>query len=134
MTVGEKITMLRESSGVLQKELAKAINVDPVVLNRIEKNKRPIRGDEVKAVADYFNVTADYLLGRNGGIRRQALSEEQENLIGTYNKLSKDNKRIVFSMMRAFVTQQAASVFGSVINGNNVKGSLFINNGDVYAM
>lgn len=133
MTVGEKITMLRESNGVLQKELAKAIDIDPVVLNRIEKNKRPIRGDEVKAVADFFNVTADYLLGRNGGVKRQTLSEEQENLIGTYNKLNKDNKKMVLSMMRAFVTQQAASVFGSVINNNNGSGNFFANNGDVYA-
>ena len=33
MTTGERITRLRESRDVLQKELAKAIDVDPVVLN-----------------------------------------------------------------------------------------------------
>ena len=40
MTTGERISRLRESRDVLQKELAKAINIDPVVLNRIEKGKR----------------------------------------------------------------------------------------------
>ena len=63
MTTGERITRLRESRDVLQKELAKAIDVDPVVLNRNEKGKRSARGEVIKAIADYFNVSADYLLG-----------------------------------------------------------------------
>lgn len=37
MSTGRRISRLRESRGVLQKDLSKAINVDPVVLNRIEK-------------------------------------------------------------------------------------------------
>ena len=65
MTTGEIVTSIRESRGILQKDLAKAIDVDPVVLNRIEKDKRPIRGNELKAIADYFNISTDYLLGCN---------------------------------------------------------------------
>ncbi|MBR0102379.1 MAG: helix-turn-helix transcriptional regulator, partial [Selenomonadaceae bacterium] len=57
MATGERISILRESRNVLQKDLAKAIHVDPVVLNRIEKGKRSARDDEIKAIADYFNVS-----------------------------------------------------------------------------
>lgn len=46
MTTGERITKLRESRNVLQKDLSKAIDIDPVVLNRIEKGKRSVRGEE----------------------------------------------------------------------------------------
>ena len=87
MTTGERITRLRESRNVLQKELAKAIDVDPVVLNRIEKGKRSARGEEIKAIADYFNVSADYLLGRETP-KAPALSDEQTTILKSFDDLN----------------------------------------------
>lgn len=87
MTTGERITKLRESRDVLQKELAKAIDVDPVVLNRIEKGKRSARGEEIKAIADYFNVSTDYLLGRETP-KAPALSDEQTTVLESFDSLN----------------------------------------------
>ena len=87
MTTGERITRLRESRDVLQKELARAIDVDPVVLNRIEKGKRSARGEEIKAIADYFNVSTDYLLGRETP-KTPALSDEQTTILKGFDSLN----------------------------------------------
>lgn len=64
MKTGEKIAYLRESRGIKQKELAKMIELDPVVLNRIEKGKRPARDRELFAIANVLDTSTDEILGR----------------------------------------------------------------------
>lgn len=53
-----------------QQELAKAIHLHQSVLNRIEKGTRPARDLEIRAIARFFHISADVLLGL------QALPEE----------------------------------------------------------
>lgn len=62
MTSGQRITKLRKEKDLQQKEVAEAIGMNRIVLNRIELGKRPLRDDEAVALADYFHVTTDYLL------------------------------------------------------------------------
>ena len=63
MSIGRRITSLREDLGVDQKTVAKAININPSVMNRIELGHRPLRDDEIIKIAKYFNVSTDFLLG-----------------------------------------------------------------------
>lgn len=62
MTSGQRITKLRKERDLQQKEVAEAIGMNRIVLNRIELGKRPLRDDEAVALADFFHVTTDYLL------------------------------------------------------------------------
>ncbi|WP_083122541.1 helix-turn-helix domain-containing protein [Megasphaera sp. DISK 18] len=62
MTSGQRIAKLRKERDLQQKEVAEAIDINRIVLNRIELGKRPLRDDEVVALADFFHVTTDYLL------------------------------------------------------------------------
>jgi len=63
MGIGERIQRYLDENEMQQKELAEKIWIDPSVLNRIIKNRRPIRSDELSAIAKVFNVTTDELLG-----------------------------------------------------------------------
>ena len=63
MSVSSRIMELRERRGLNQKELAENLKINRSVLNRIENGTRPVRDDELKIFADYFDVSADYLLG-----------------------------------------------------------------------
>ena len=109
MTTGERIARLRESRNVLQKELAKAINVDPVVLNRIEKGKRSARGEEIKAIADYFNVSTDYLLGRETP-KAPALSDEQTIVLKGFNSLNLAGRNLLVGVLDSLRVSHAAAV------------------------
>jgi len=60
--VSNKIVFLRENRGLTQTELADILKINRSVLNRIEKDTRPIRDEELKSIADYFRVSVDYLL------------------------------------------------------------------------
>ena len=64
MSIASNIVTLRERQGLNQRELAEKLNINRSVLNRIENGTRPVRGYELKIIADYFNVSADYLLDR----------------------------------------------------------------------
>ena len=61
MFLGQRIVELREEHDLTQKELAEKLDFNRSVLNRIEQGTRPCRDDELKKLADYFNVTADTL-------------------------------------------------------------------------
>lgn len=64
METYEKIKKLRENRGFTQKEVADALNINISVYKKIELGSRPIRENELAMVADFFNVSADYLLNR----------------------------------------------------------------------
>lgn len=66
MNIGKKIVQLRESQGLTQALLAEKIDINRSVLNRIELGTRPIRDNEISSIAQFFNVTTDYLLGNDG--------------------------------------------------------------------
>ena len=118
MTTGERISILRESRDVLQKDLAKAIRVDPVVLNRIEKGKRSARDEELRAIADYFNVSADYLLGRDA-TKISSLSEEQKTALKAYDELNSEGRRDFWSYLEFLKYKYTpAIVLGANFNTN----------------
>ena len=109
MITGKRISTLRESRGVLQKELANAIKVDPVVLNRIEKDKRSARGEEIKAIADYFNVSTDYLLGRDA-TKSTALSDEQKTLLKDFDTLDSAGRNLLVAILNSLRITHAAAM------------------------
>lgn len=61
--IGRRIFDLRIERDVQQGELANAIKIHQSVLNRIEKGSRPARDTEIRDIAMFFEVSADYLLG-----------------------------------------------------------------------
>jgi transcriptional regulator with XRE-family HTH domain len=64
ITINERITDLRTMSGLSQKELAEKIDIPTSTLSRIEQGKiSNVSNDVLIKVADFFNVSADYLLG-----------------------------------------------------------------------
>lgn len=65
VVMSNRISELRQKNKLTQKELADKLNINYSVLSRIETGERSIRDDELLAIADFFNVTTDYLLGRS---------------------------------------------------------------------
>ncbi|WP_211203946.1 helix-turn-helix domain-containing protein [Peptoniphilus duerdenii] len=63
--LGSNIKYLREKNNLSQKELAKILNISNSTLSQYESNVR-VPSDDIKIlIADYFNVSLDYLLGRS---------------------------------------------------------------------
>lgn len=60
-----RIKFLREEKGVYQKDLAKLLGVTTPLINYYENEKRAISAKTASILADYFNVSIDYLLGKS---------------------------------------------------------------------
>ena len=63
--IGSRIKLLREELGLKQEELAKALSVSPSAIGMYERNLREPNNELTLKIADYFNVTVDYLLGKS---------------------------------------------------------------------
>lgn len=67
MGTGERILYYLEQNRMQQKELAEKINMDTAVLNRIIKNRRPARSEELSNIANVLGTSMDELEGRVPG-------------------------------------------------------------------
>ena len=104
-----RIANLREGHDLNQKELADKLGINRSVLNRIEKGTRPIRDDELNLIANYFNVSTDYLLGRDVN-SKESLSEEQKNLLKAFESLKAEAKQAVWTMINSLRVTHSAGV------------------------
>lgn len=63
MNIGNKIKELRLSKNIDQKTLAKKLNVQQSAISKWELNKNEPDIKSIIALAKFFDVTTDYLLG-----------------------------------------------------------------------
>lgn len=66
----EKISTLRNLKGLSQEALGKELGVTKATISRIESTDRAVSVDLLCALADYFNVSLDYLVGRSDDPKR----------------------------------------------------------------
>ena len=59
------ITLLRKERGLSQKSAAEQLGVSQALLSHYEKGIRECGLEFVVKVADFYNVSTDYLLGRS---------------------------------------------------------------------
>lgn len=58
-----RIKQLRENRGLIQEILASELGITQQMLSKYERDVLCIKVDVLKKIAEYFNVTTDYLLG-----------------------------------------------------------------------
>ena len=58
-----RIKELRENRRLIQAILASELNITQQSLSKYERDITTIKIDILKSIAEYFNVTTDYLLG-----------------------------------------------------------------------
>ncbi len=60
---GERVLALRRQNGLKQKELGEILGLSGKAISTIETGDRKTSIDKLAALAQYFHVSADYLLG-----------------------------------------------------------------------
>lgn len=70
MNLKERIIFLRKSHHMTQKALASAIQISEIAIQRYEYGTRKPTIDILIALADYFDVSLDYLVGRSDDPKR----------------------------------------------------------------
>ena len=62
--IGERLKLLRERDNVTQKALAKYLNTTQQVYSRYETGSTQLPLHHLEKLAEYYNVSTDYILGR----------------------------------------------------------------------
>ena len=68
--MGSRIQALRKEKSVTQAAMAKLLGVTPNHYQKIEYGKVNIQVSTLRTLADYFEVSTDYLLGRTDAPHR----------------------------------------------------------------
>lgn len=61
MTLGKKIKELRESSGMLQRELASKLEIGDGFLSKVERDQKSLKREDLKAISIIFNYPFEQL-------------------------------------------------------------------------
>lgn len=93
-----RIKELRLAVGKSQAELADLIGVNKQTISQYERGVRYPKKENMEALADYFNVSIDYLTGKSGVIEMLTTPEERK-LLEEYRRLDDNKRRLLEAML-----------------------------------
>ena len=102
-----RIKQLRENRGLIQEILASELGITQQMLSKYERDVLCIKVDVLKRIAEYFNVTTDYLLGVSevkrdlqGKMKVNKTLDTYYDLIEIYKGLDEYDQEMVWSIMQ----------------------------------
>ncbi|HJF86611.1 MAG TPA: helix-turn-helix domain-containing protein [Companilactobacillus farciminis] len=102
--IGQTIRDLRKQRKMSQTELAKILHVSQQTVTAWETGKAEPSSSAISSLADYFNVTTDYLLGRPEKKDDDAKTAdiEDDDVIFTYEgrRIPKEDLELIRRIMR----------------------------------
>lgn len=137
MDLDKIIIKLREDKNISQAQLAKKLGVQRSTICLYENGKRLPSYDILLNLADYFNVSVDYLLGRDAAssvdneIRQRPNYELSEKFAHEYANLLEDKHFIdtvklynaINSNLRAMCLSYIAAILGNIgVDTNKILG------------
>ena len=100
MTLGEILRDLLTDRDITQKQLAESLNIGASTLGNYIQNNREPDFETLKALADFFNVSTDYLLDHR---RPPASDYREDELLRVFRSLKKDQKDLMIKHGKVLV-------------------------------
>ena len=102
MNIGSRIRELRKNKKMTQTDLANLIHVSQQTITKWENNSTEPSGSAIKAIANIFNVSSDYLLGIDE--HENSVQEALDSVMSYDGKPMTDNDRnIIEGIIRAYM-------------------------------
>lgn len=114
-SIGERIRLQRTQNHKTQRDICDAIHIEQVTLSQYETNKRTPKLEILIALADLFDVSVDYLLGRidtpkhsftSSSPNFAPFSEKTKVMIRSFEELDVDNQDIMIGEIKKLLKQQ----------------------------
>ena len=98
-----RLKELRNERNLTQKELGLLFNASQNTISQWENGSREISNDRLAEIANYFDVTIDYLLGISGERKRsfEPIDPMLKQLISLYNQMDEAGRESLLGVMRA---------------------------------
>ncbi len=93
----KNLKLLRNQNKISQQQLADVIGVTQQSINKYENHSVEPDIETLIKIADYFETTIDYLVGRteNGKENANEITSEEKSMIINFRKLNADEKQII---------------------------------------
>lgn len=82
---------LREDNDVKQREVADYLNIDQRVYSRYERGQNAMPVRYIPLLCDYYNVSADYLLGRTK--EKDYPGADRNRKLGSTRRMANERKK-----------------------------------------
>lgn len=109
-----RLKELREEIGYSQTQVANAIKTNQRNIGRWENGENEPTSSFIVKLADFFNVSADFILGREddlGNVKipdvSPVLSNDENDLLHFYRAISDVEKRAIFDTAKAFYSNHS---------------------------
>ena len=89
-----RLKEIREERGLLQVDVCRDLGFGKSAMSYYEAGDRGLSSDLINKFCDYFNVTADYLLGRSAQ-PHASVSESDTELLAAYHRAPEEIRAII---------------------------------------
>ncbi|MBR2518351.1 MAG: helix-turn-helix transcriptional regulator [Selenomonadaceae bacterium] len=103
----DRLKGLRASMKISQKDFAQALNVSQQTVASWESGRTEPSNTALGEIADYFNVSTDYLLGRDA-VKATPLSDEQATLLNGFAALNSAGRKLLVGVLNSLRVSHAA--------------------------
>ena len=100
----KNLKLLRNEKGISQQQLANVLGISQQSINKYENHDVEPDISTLIAMADYFNTSVDFLIGRydNKRLSEFKIKESEKTLISDYRQLNKSEKICVDTLIETY--------------------------------
>lgn len=104
----KNLKKLRTEKGISQQTLASILGVSQQSINKYENHNVEPDISILAAMAEYFDTTIDYLVGKNDNpdLLESNFSEYEKKLISKYRRLNDSEKVCVDTLIETYCSQR----------------------------
>jgi len=117
MDLAQNLKALREQKGLLQKEVANAVDVHPSNYSKMEKGERDVSIEVADKLAKFYGVTLDELVHMNGKVPDEItiVDKSTNERLKLIAQLEEEDKNAIFRIIDGMLTK---SKFKDFFNKN----------------
>lgn len=117
MDLAKNLKTLREEKGLLQKEVANAVDVHPSNYSKMEKGERDISIEVADKLAKFYGISIDELIHMNGKIPQEVtiIDKSVNERLKLIEQLEEEDKNAVYRIIDTMLTK---SKFKDFFNKN----------------
>lgn len=105
----QRLRDLREDEDLTQAQIAKVLSMGTTQYRRYELAESPLSLEIAEKLAEFYDVSIDYIAGRTNdkkGLTRSELADEETELIKKYRYLSERQKGRIDQVMKEIEQEQ----------------------------
>jgi transcriptional regulator with XRE-family HTH domain len=107
MDLAHNLKVLREQKGLLQKEVANAVNVHPSNYSKMEKGEREVSISVADKLAKFYGISLDELVHMNGQVPDEItiVDKSVSESVKLIAQLDDEDKKAIFRIISTMVTK-----------------------------